>query len=60
MDESRGTEGPPETRDGSRSRRIYTAPAIAWDEAWEGHANLMAACAQKDVAQPGCETEPTS
>ncbi len=59
MDDPNGTQGP-EPSAGSRIRRPYEPPAIAWDEPWEAHANLMAACATKDVMQPGCETNTVS
>jgi hypothetical protein len=59
MEEPTGTQRPPATA-ASNPKRPYAPPAIAWDEAWDAHANLMAACARKDVMQTGCETEPTS
>jgi hypothetical protein len=60
MDEPTGTQKPPDTPGDSSSKRPYVPPAIAWDEAWDAHANLMAACGRKDVMQPGCDAEPTS
>jgi hypothetical protein len=60
MDEPTGTQQPPDAPRNPGSKRPYAPPAIAWDEAWDAHANLMAACGQKDVMQPGCDLNTTS
>jgi hypothetical protein len=60
MAEPTGIRETPDARSDPRTKRPYTAPAITWNEAWDAHANLMAACGRKDVMQPGCDTEPAS